>query len=163
MSNILDKLDDIDFKILQLISKGANSYSDISDKMEVSRSTVYRRIRQLEEKDILKNRLVAIPNFQKLGFSAMAVGITVDIEDIEKAIKYLKNDSRFKVVLRTYGEHDIFAFFLTADPKDKTTPIKIQKIQKKMKNKNIRIESMDTLEVIEWEKIDLTINSKRTK
>lgn len=163
MSNILDKLDDIDFKILHHIPKGANSYSDISDKMEVSRSTVYRRIRQLEEKDILKNTLVAIPNFQKLGFSAMAIGVTVDIEDIEKAIKYLKNDSRFKVVLRTYGEHDIFAFFLTPDPKDKTTPIKIQKIQKKMKNKNIRIESMDTLEVIEWEKIDLTINSKRTK
>jgi len=66
------ELDALDIKILGLVQEDASrSISEIADQIHLSHNACWRRIRQLEECGIIKNR-VALLDAQKLG-----VGTTV--------------------------------------------------------------------------------------
>lgn len=57
-------------------------------------NTVYRRINKLERMGIITRRIMAVPNFEKLGLSAVIAGINLDFQDLDKALNLLKKHSQ---------------------------------------------------------------------
>jgi Lrp/AsnC family transcriptional regulator len=63
----MSRLDAIDFKILDLLQSDASlPISEISDRVHLSQNACWRRIKQLEEKGVVKKR-VALLDAEKLG------------------------------------------------------------------------------------------------
>jgi Lrp/AsnC family transcriptional regulator len=72
----MSKLDAIDFKILDLLQSDASlPIAEISDRVHLSQNACWRRIKQLEEKGVIKKR-VALLDADKLG-CGMTVFVTV--------------------------------------------------------------------------------------
>ncbi len=80
--------------------------------MWVSRNTVYRRIARLEEKGIIKRRITAVPDFSRIEYSAVVIGMNLNPKDVDKAISFLKVQHQVKFLWRTYGHHDIIVTIL---------------------------------------------------
>ena len=60
------QLDELDKKIILHFSRGVYSYSELGQKWEVGRNTIYRRVNRLEAEDVIDKKVRAIPNFTKL-------------------------------------------------------------------------------------------------
>jgi len=88
-----DIIDNIDAKILHLIQNNAGlSVADISEKVGLSSSPCWRRIKRMEELGIIENR-VTILNRQKLGLDfevfvavKLALPNRTNMEKFEKAV-----------------------------------------------------------------------------
>ena len=84
------ELDDIDKKILNVLSKEAKlSFRDVSKKVGISPATVMNRVRLLEKEGIIK-RYAASINYEKAGYD---VGVVIHVRvskgrlmDVEKKI-----------------------------------------------------------------------------
>jgi len=89
-----EQIDGIDAKILHLIqSNAALSVADIADKVGLSSSPCWRRIKRLEEIGIIKQR-VTILNREKLGLDfevfvavKLALPNRTNMEKFEKAVR----------------------------------------------------------------------------
>lgn len=94
-SNLSEKLDKLDLQILDLLQKDSRlSFNKIASKLEISVGTAYNRIKNLEEKGILKGYTVILNSF-KLGY-AMTVLILIQSEgahivDVENEIAQIDN------------------------------------------------------------------------
>ncbi|MEM2110494.1 MAG: Lrp/AsnC family transcriptional regulator [Candidatus Bathyarchaeia archaeon] len=90
-----EKLDKLDLQILDLLQKDSRlSFNKIASKLEISVGTAYNRIKNLEEKGILKGYTVILNSF-KLGY-AMTVLILIQSEgahivDVENEIAQIDN------------------------------------------------------------------------
>jgi DNA-binding Lrp family transcriptional regulator len=58
------------------MSEGLYSYEDLAKRCG-GRNTVYRRIAKLEEKGVIKRKIMALPDFSKIGFSAVVIGMNL--------------------------------------------------------------------------------------
>ncbi|MEM3549971.1 MAG: Lrp/AsnC family transcriptional regulator [Candidatus Bathyarchaeia archaeon] len=90
-----EKLDDVDFKILNLLQEDSRlSYKKIADKLEISVGTAYNRVKSLEGKGVLKGYTVLVdPN--KIGYNLTAL-ILIQAEgkhliDVENEIAKMGN------------------------------------------------------------------------
>jgi len=101
---LIDKLDE---KILHHISIGANSYDELAKLCNVTRSTVYRRIRKLEKAKVILHKVKFAVDITKLNITPLAVGINVAQSDEDRAIALLKNCPKISFLWRTYGAHNI--------------------------------------------------------
>jgi DNA-binding Lrp family transcriptional regulator len=50
---------------------------------------------------------MAIPDFSKLGLSAILIGMDVDVEDNDKVIEAVKQQPKVKFLWKTYGDHQV--------------------------------------------------------
>lgn len=103
-----EKIDEIDFKIIRLLQENSRiSFNEIAKKVGVSVGTAYNRVKNLEEKGILKGYTVLVDP-AKVGYGITAI-ILIQAEGahlvkVEKEIAELDN------VVSVYditGEFDI--------------------------------------------------------
>jgi len=106
---VLQILDEMDKKIIQEMANGINSYEELAKKFGVTRSTVYRRVMNLEKTKVVQRRIRFILDFEKLGLIVVAFGINITAKHEEEAVDALKKLSRVKMIWRTYGAHNIRA------------------------------------------------------
>jgi len=117
-SGLFEKLDDTDFKIINVLQEDSRlSFNKIASKLGISVGTVYNRIKNLEEKGVLKGYTVLIDPF-KLGYTMTALILIqaegAHIVDVENEIA--ENDD----VISVYDITGDFDIAVTARFKDRT-------------------------------------------
>lgn len=122
MGNILEtgsnaKIDDIDMQIINLLQEDSRlSFNKIAHKLGISVGTALNRVKNLEDKEVLKGYTVIVdPN--KVGYSLTAV-ILIQAEgkhlvDVEKEIAKINN------VVSVYDITGDFDIIVTARFKDR--------------------------------------------
>lgn len=145
-------LDETDKEIIKYACQGTYSLSELSELIGVSENTIYRRINDLKEKNVLKEGYMALPNYKKMGLSFVLTGINVDPEDKEKAIEFLKQKEQVKFLWETLGDHDIVADLLCPGSKKVES---VRKLRKDLEKEGIKVQNLDVSESSTSEKIDL--------
>ena len=70
-------LDELDWNILKLLQSGANqTYTEMGHRLNVAHSTVYERIKRLEQEGIIKKYTVTL-DLEKLGKKYIAAIMTI--------------------------------------------------------------------------------------
>lgn len=76
-------LDDLDWQILQILQENAKwTYTEIGNKLDVAHSTVYDRIRRMEEHGIIK-RYKAVLDLEKAGMQQITALMTINTDPKE--------------------------------------------------------------------------------
>jgi DNA-binding Lrp family transcriptional regulator len=145
-------LDELDMKVLKYMCEGLYSYDDLAKRCGVGRNTVYRRISKLEGLGVIKRRIMALPDFSKIGFSAVVVGLNLNPKDLDKAISFLRVQHQVKFLWRTYGHHDIVLTIL-CDKDD--VGICIYNIRKALDELNVSLNKFDASISVVWEKMHI--------
>jgi len=149
-------IDYLDQKIVSYLCNGVYSYNELAKLCNAGRNTIYRRIEKLEKEGIIRKRIMAIPNFDKLGLSAIIIGANVNIEETEKVITFLKKQPHVKLLWKTYGTHDIvFTMLCSKNDVGKC----IYSLRTELEKLKINITKFDTSGSVSWEKIDLNPTS----
>lgn len=143
-------IDQLDMKILRYMCEGLYSYEDLARLCGASRNTIYRRVAKLEKDGIIRKIIMAIPDFSKIGFSAVIVGMNLSPKDIDKVISFLKVQHQVKLLWRTYGEHDVIAVIM-CDKSDVGTCI--HNFRKALEEFGASVNRLDTSVSVTWEKI----------
>jgi len=139
-------------KILRYLCRGIYSYNELAKLCGVGRNTIYRRIDKLEKTGIIRRRITAIPNFEKLNFSAVIIGLNLSPKDMDKTISFLNAQHQVKFLWRTYGEHDIILTILC----DKDDVGKcIYNLREALEKLNIQLKKFDISVSVIWEKMRL--------
>ncbi|HKJ64877.1 MAG TPA: Lrp/AsnC family transcriptional regulator [Desulfopila sp.] len=110
--NGTDTLDSTDSKIIQMLQKdGRLSNTFIAKQLEVSETTVRKRLNRLIEEEYIQ--IVAVSNPLKLGFEAVGIlKIRTDITKINDVFKALEKIKPVWFVVQTTGDADIHAEFV---------------------------------------------------
>jgi Lrp/AsnC family transcriptional regulator for asnA, asnC and gidA len=105
-------IDDIDRKLILELQKGRHSrYANLSKKLQVSQSTISRRINRLLKEKII--RIVALPNIRALGYKASAfINLNVDISKIDDICEKLTVHPDVYTVSVVFGRWDIIIVVL---------------------------------------------------
>lgn len=88
-------LDDLDWNILQLLQSNANqTYTKMGKQLKVAHSTVYERIKRMEEQGIIKKYTVAV-DLEKVGKKHITAIMTVftdpkETEEVAKKLSEMK-------------------------------------------------------------------------
>lgn len=76
-------LDDLDWHILRLLQENAKqTYTEIGNKLNVAHSTVYDRIRKMEEQGLVK-KYEAIIDYEKTGIQQITALMTISTDPRE--------------------------------------------------------------------------------
>ena len=103
-------LDSLDKRLLQLLGENAcQSGEALAKQLDVSPSTVRRRIRRLNQSGILRTTALVHP--AKVGFPLVAVmAFDVAHDKLEQVTQMLANRSEVKWVTTSSGRYDVLAF-----------------------------------------------------
>jgi DNA-binding Lrp family transcriptional regulator len=145
----IDKLDE---KILHYLSIGANSYDELAKLCNVTRSTVYRRIRKLEKEKIIVHKMKFAVDITKLDITPLAVGINIANSDEAQAIEVLKELPEISYLWRTYGAHNIALLAMCKKGEEGQLIHDIRKSLQKL-----AVTAIDTCVGFIWEKADMTL------
>ena len=99
-------LDALDWQILWRLQENAKqTYAEIGGQLNVAHSTVYERIKQLEEQGFIK-KYEAVVNFDKIGMPKVIAQIAViaDPKEAEKIAEKLMNFSQVLEVSASFSE-----------------------------------------------------------
>ncbi len=132
----LSEIDEVDRKIVAALLSGFKSYEDLAKKIGKSRSTVYRRIKNLKENDFLNENLILLPNFDNLDYTFITVGLSTSIGDVDRVIDLLVEKEEVVMVWEAFGDYDIL-FIVISDNKNNGKNIK--KIKKELFDEKIEI------------------------
>jgi DNA-binding Lrp family transcriptional regulator len=144
-------LDELDKNIMHHICKGVYSYTELGQICNVERSTIYRRIKKLENMNVISRKVMAIPDFTKLNLSALCIGMDVMHEDLDKTIDLLKEHAQVKFLWKTYGTHSVIAVIICNKGEEGQTILNLKKTLEKLK-----ILKFDISVGFSWEKVDFT-------
>lgn len=102
-------IDSLDEQLINLLARNANQRSNtIANQLNVSSSTVRRRIKQLTKQGVL--RIVAIPEPDKIGLPLQAIiSFDVDHDKLDFIMKKLGKRPEVKWLSATTGRFDIIA------------------------------------------------------
>ena len=139
-------------KILHYLSIGANSYDELAKLCNVTRSTVYRRIRKLEKEKIIVHKMKFAVDITKLDITPLAVGINIANRDEEQAIQVLKDLPEISYLWRTYGAHNIALLAMCKKGEEGQLIHDIRKSLQKLD-----VTAIDTCVGFIWEKADMTL------
>lgn len=105
---IIATMDEIDRRLMIELAKDARQNSaELSSKLDVSATTIRRRIRQLQDRRIVT--FAAIPDPFQLGYSLTAiVALEVDLNKIDGVAESLATCENVRYVSLCTGNHDIF-------------------------------------------------------
>ena len=94
-------LDDLDWKILQALQENAKqTYSETGRLLNVAHSTVYERIKKMEEHGIIK-KYTTVVNFEKAGMKYITAVMSI-ITDPKESENVAEKLSEFNNVLEVY-------------------------------------------------------------
>jgi DNA-binding Lrp family transcriptional regulator len=144
-------LDDLDKKILRHLSEGTCSYEELARNCNVTRNTVYRRIASLEKSGIIKNTLRCIVDFDKLDVTSMVIGAKVPYIDLEKTLNLLATHRNVRLLLRSYGDHNVSLVAFCFKGKEGEVIQSINSILEEVNATNVSVSVG-----FSWEKMDLT-------
>jgi len=111
MSNDLEKLDDIDKRIIQLLQKNSRmTLVDMAqDINELTENAIRYRIDKLEDEGYIANYTIQL-NPKKFGRNVMAIfSLNVMPENIKKVLEYLKSIDDLTEIYLTTGTYSIIA------------------------------------------------------
>ncbi len=148
---MLMDIDDLDKNILKHICSGVHSYEELGDLCKAGRNTIYRRVDNLEKKGIIIRQVRAFPNFEKLNFAAITIGLDIETKDLDKATDFLKTHNQVKFLWKTYGTHDMI-FTVVCDKAEVGQAV--YTFKKELEKLDIYPTKFDESASITWEKID---------
>lgn len=147
------ELDEKDKELLKFLCRDRSlSYSEIADRMGISRSTVYRRLKSLKGRGVIDKKDVSIPDFDRLDISTLWVGIRTPISDVDTAAEVLEEMERTKMVFTSYGEYDIY-FLAVAEP-EKGREL-LSSARERLFEAGVEVQEVNVNEMKEWRKLDL--------
>jgi len=142
------KLQDIDWKILNLLKKDSRKSSlEISTTLKTSVEKVRRRLKFLIDKKIIL-RFYPILNLEDFGLTEYTYILRIDPsykKELDEFIEFAKKDPRFVIVIKAVGYVNLYYAFLSENKKElKEITSKVEKILKKaiMKTFKIEVEEM---------------------
>ena len=144
-------LDELDKKVLHEICSGINSYDDLAKILNVTRGTVYRRIEKLEKNNVIKKKIMAIPNYKALELSAICIGMAVAYDDTEKVIEALCQLPHIKLLWKSYGVHNIVAVMVCDKGKEGEAITILRQLLSKFRTSEYHISIG-----FEWDKVDIS-------
>ncbi len=114
-------LDDLDKKILEILRDNARlTYTAIGEKLGVAHSTVYERIRRLEENGVIK-RYTTVIDVEKLGFKPTVAMVTIytDPKESENIARKLAKKRNVLEVLISLSEELLVIARVIAEDQEK--------------------------------------------
>nr|AGF93048.1 hypothetical protein FLSS-8_0018 [uncultured organism] len=142
-------------KIICHFCQGFKSYQDIADDLDVSRNTVYRRVNRLRDENILREEVHALPDLSELGLTTIIIGLSLNMNNLEKAIDLFNKESNVKAIWETYGKHDLISIIISEKEK---VGENIRNIKKKFQESEVKVKDFDVSTAISCEKLDLNIS-----
>ncbi len=105
---LFSAMDDLDLRLIGELAKDARqSSAELARKLNVSETTVRRRIQHLEEQGIIT--FTAIVNPSKLGYNIIAIiALEVELGQIDKISESLASCPNVRYVSLCTGNHDLF-------------------------------------------------------
>jgi len=101
IKNKVITLDNLDWEILRALQNNAKqTYMEIGRRLNIAHSTVYDRIKRMEEHGIVK-KYVATVDLEKLGIKVITAIMTI-FTDPKKSENIARNLSEFKEVLEVF-------------------------------------------------------------
>lgn len=101
-------IDTKDQTILELLEKNARiSYMEIARKLEISETAIRKRVKKLEEKEIILGYKAHV-NYKKLGFSNKVImGVDCESKKYFEVLNKLKEFEEIKNLTTSSGDHMI--------------------------------------------------------
>jgi len=114
----MDKLDNKDKQILNMLQQTYRiSYSTLSEKLGMAKSTIHNRVQKMVESGIIRNfDTVVCP--LKVGYEAVAIiGLSVDPNFLDIVSVKLAIFDEIQLVATSTGDHDIIIQIYAKDEK----------------------------------------------
>lgn len=115
----MDKLDNKDKQILNLLQQEYRiSYSNLSEKLGMAKSTIHNRVQKMVENGIIRNfDTVVCP--LKVGYEAVAIiGLSVEPEFLDIVSVKLAIFDEIQLVATSTGNYDIIVQIYAKDEKE---------------------------------------------
>ena len=113
------RLDDLDWKILKALQNDARqTYSEIGHRIGLAHSTIYDRIKRMEEQGVIK-KYTTIVDLQRIGIKKITAIVTVftDPKEIENVAKKMSEFTQVTEVFTSLSEELlVIAKVITEDP-----------------------------------------------
>ncbi|MCL0080456.1 Lrp/AsnC family transcriptional regulator [Dehalococcoidia bacterium] len=106
-------IDELDRKLIQELQKsGRQSYVDLARMLGVVEGTVRKRVKDLQNRKIIK--IVAVPNPRELGYSFISImGLQVRMADLRKVADDLAQKPNVCYLAFVTGRYDLMAIIMT--------------------------------------------------
>ena len=110
-----EKVDELDLKILKILSKNARTPTiEIAISLKVPATTVAHRIKQLENKKLIVGYSILF-NFYKWNYNYFKVNLELkEISNIQKIIDYCESNKNIIYAMQTLGGNDLEIYFESA-------------------------------------------------
>jgi DNA-binding Lrp family transcriptional regulator len=146
-------IDELDRQIISHFSKGVFSYSELAKKMKVGRNTIYRRIERLEKENFIDMKMRALPNFTKLGLSAICVLMDIAQSQVSRVVGFLQRQFQVKLLWRTFGAYNITVVIICVKGEEGNCITTLRESLEKMK---VELNSFEVSISYTWEKMDFS-------
>ncbi|RLF82634.1 transcriptional regulator [Thermococci archaeon] len=135
-----NKIDKFDLQIMGVLAKNARvNYRQLAELLNTTRQRVARRLERLEREGTIKKYTI-IPDFDKLGYLYVAIGISIKPgTPIEKIIETLKEDEDVKVIQRAIGYHQLIVHIVA--------PKNMKEIEKKIHELSKKVEGLEGMDM----------------
>lgn len=106
-------IDELDRKLIQELQKsGRQSYVDLARMLGVVEGTVRKRVKDLQDRKIIK--IVAVPNPRELGYNFISImGLQVRMADLRKVADDLAQKPNVCYLAFVTGRYDLMAIIMT--------------------------------------------------
>lgn len=121
----------------------------------MSRNTVYRRVNRLRDNGVLKEEVHGLPDLSKLGLTTIIIGLSLNMNNLEKAIDIFSSDNNVKAIWETYGKHDLISIIVSEKDRVGET---IRDMKKKFQESEVKVKDFDVSTAISCEKLDLDVS-----
>jgi len=144
-------LDELNMKIIQEMAKGIGSYEALAQRCGVTRSTVYRRVVNLEKEKVITRQIRIALDFEKLGRVVINFGINVEPKNEERAVATLIKLAKVKMLWRTYGAHNLVLIVFCDKGEEGKVIDELRHIFEEL-----NVTSFESCVGFSWEKNDMT-------
>jgi len=111
-------IDELDQRLIQELQKsGRRGYSDLAKALGVVEGTVRRRVKNLQDRNIMK--VGAVPNPRALGYNFLSImGLQVRLADLRKVAEELVQKPIVCYLAFVTGRYDLMAIIMTQSPEE---------------------------------------------
>jgi DNA-binding Lrp family transcriptional regulator len=141
----------LDKNILQEMSRGVSSYDDLAQKLNVNRSTIYRRVRALERSKIISRQTRVSVNFAKLDLISILIGANISNDNAPRVIAYLSGHPCVKMIWQAFGVYNLFAVLFCEKGDEGNKIFEIRKILE-----DLQVDLFDISVGFKWQKMETT-------